>query len=206
MIKRFSADTALLVIDAQAGVDVLTHWGGPMGRRNNPAAEENIASLLREWRREGCHVVFTCHDSREVASPLKLALETGRFKPGLEPARGELVIRKDVNSAFVGTPLEIELRRRGVQRLVCAGFFTNMCVETSVRMANNLGFDTYVVHDACATTNRIARDGTDLSPESVHEYSIANMHREFATALSTAEAVRLLRSSAEDLVRHQGNE
>ena len=104
-------------------------------------------------------MVFTCHDSREAASPLKLALATGRFKPGLEPARGELVIRKDVNSAFVGTPLEIELRRRGVQRLVCAGFFTNMCVETSVRMANNLGFDTYVVHDACATTNRIARDG-----------------------------------------------
>jgi nicotinamidase-related amidase len=206
VIARFGENTALLIIDVQVGVDVLAYWGGPFGRRNNPAAEENIASLLRDWRREGRQVIFTCHDSREAASPLKLELDTGRFKPGLEPEPRELVIRKDVNSAFIGTPLEIELRRRGVQRLVCVGFFTNMCVESSVRMANNLGFDTYVVHDACATTNRIARDGTDLTPESVHEHSVANMHREFATAISTADAVRLLRSSASDLARQQGNE
>ena len=40
------------------------------------------------------------------------------------------------------------------------GFYTNYCIETTVRMAGNLGFDTYLVHDACAAINTLGHDGT----------------------------------------------
>ena len=40
------------------------------------------------------------------------------------------------------------------------GFYTNYCIETTVRMAGNLGFDTYLVHDACAAVNTLGYDGT----------------------------------------------
>jgi nicotinamidase-related amidase len=206
VIPRYGRDSGLLVVDPQRGVDELGHWGGPTGRRNNPDAESRLADLLAGWRSDGLPVVFTLHDSREDASPLKLSLPTGRPKPGLEPRDGETVVTKDVNGGFFGTGLDLALRRAGVSRLVIAGFFTNMCVETTARTAGNLGFDTYVVGDACATTNRVGPDGIDHDPEVVHQLSLASLHGEFCTVVRAADALALLAADAEDLSRAQGNE
>ena len=206
MIKQFCSDTVLLMIDVQEGVDVLGHWGGKAGRRNNPDAEKHIEQILREARSQGLPIFYTAHDSRESASPLKLGEPGGAFKEGLAPQEGEAVFEKDVNSGFVGTSLEIALRRGGISRLLVVGFFTNMCVATTVRMAGNMGFDTYLVHNACACTNRIGRDGTDYDAELIHDTTIASLHGEFCTALSTAEALQLLNGDAEQLKRVQGNE
>lgn len=206
MITRWGTNTALLLIDVQVGVDVLGHWGGPTGRRNNPDAESVMSALLDAWRSAGLQVAFTRHDSREIASPLKLSLPTGAQKPGFEPAPGDIVIEKDVNSGFVGTSLEVELRRQGIDRLVIAGFFTNFCVETTTRMAGNLGFDTHLVGNGCATTNRVGLDGTDYDPQLVHDMTLANLHGEFCTVITGADALRLVDSNAANLERSQGNE
>jgi len=205
MIPAYGADTALLLIDVQVGVDALEHWGGVNGRRNNPTAESVMSDLLADWRAAGLPVAFTRHDSLEADSPLKFSLPTGAQKPGFEPAADDIVVSKDVNSGFIGTSLEIDLRRRGVDRLVVAGFFTNFCVETTTRMAGNLGFDTYLVHDGCAATNRVGPDGVDHDPDLVHQMSIANLHGEFCTAIVGADAQRLLGGDAVDLDRAQGN-
>ncbi|MFV1979498.1 MAG: cysteine hydrolase family protein [Myxococcota bacterium] len=206
MIAKFGGDTALLLIDVQRGVDDLAYWGGPTGRRNNPDAELKMSKLLTQWRALDLPVAFTRHDSRETASPLKLSLPSGAQIEGFETRDDEIVIFKDVNSGFVGTSLEVKLRRAGIQRLVVAGFFTNMCVETTVRMAGNLGFDTYLVHDACSTSNRIGLDGTDYEPELVHDMTVANLHGEFCTAITTSETITLLSADAAHLNRVQGNE
>lgn len=206
MIRRFGPDTALLLIDVQQGVNVLDHWGGPTGRRNNPEAEANMATVLADWRAAGLPVAFTRHNSREAASPLKFRLPTGDQIPGFEVADGDICVSKDVNSGFVGTSLEVELRRAGIGRLVVGGFFTNMCVETTVRMAGNLGFDTYLVPDCCATTNRIGPDGIDHDPELVHRMTVANLHGEFCTALDVDDVRKLLVADRADLDRVQGNE
>ncbi len=185
---------------------MLRHWGGPTGRRNNPQAEDNMRQLLQEFRSADLAVAFTRHDSREAGSPLKLALETGKQINGLEIAPQDIVVVKDVNSGFVGTSLEIQLRRAGIQRLVVVGFFTNFCVETTVRMAGNMGFDVYLVEDACATTNRVGPDGIDHEPELVHQLSVASMNGEFCTAISTADAMTLCHDNRADLNRNMGNE
>ncbi len=206
MIPRFGPDTALLLIDVQKGVNVLEHWGGPRGRRNNPDAEDRMRALLTAWRGAGLPVLYTKHDSREAASPLKDSLPTGDFIEGLAPRAGESVTRKDVNSGFIGTDLELRLRQAGAARIVVAGFFTNFCVETTTRMAGNLGYDTYLVEDACATTNRVGPDGADHDPETVHRLSVATLHGEFCTAISTKDALSLLEGDRDDLARMQGNE
>ena len=206
MIKQFLEDTALLLIDVQKGVDVLQHWGGPTGRRNNLSAEPKMLELLEAWRKAGHTVAFTRHDSREAASPLKFSLPTGDQKPGFETRAGEIVIEKDVNSGFIGTSLEVQLRRADINRLVIVGFFTNMCVETTTRMAGNLGFDTYLVHDCCATSNRVGIDGADYEPEQVHDMTIANLHGEFCTAITTVNALALIAGDVGALDRQQGNE
>jgi nicotinamidase-related amidase len=89
---------------------------------------------------------------------------------------------------------------------VIAGYFTNFCVETTTRMAGNMGYDVYLVHDACATTNRIGLDGTDYEPELVHDMAVASLHGEFCTALSTQQAIGLLGADSTELNRVQGNE
>jgi len=206
MIRQFGPETALLLIDVQKGVNVLEHWGGPTGRRNNPGAEAEMARLLKAWRENGLPVIFTQHDSREAASPLKLSLPTGAMIEGFEPSASEIIVRKDVNSAFIGTDIELRMRQHGITRLVVVGFFTNFCVETSTRMAGNMGYDTYLVPDACATTNRVGPDGTDHDPETVHALSVASLHGEFCTALTTDQALALTKGDAPGLERAQGNE
>ncbi len=206
MIRKFGKDTALLVIDAQKGINDLQHWGGVNGRRNNPGAEGHIKTLLEAFRSSGLTVVFTAHDSRQAVSPLKLGTPGGEFLEGIVPRPGELVIRKDINSGFVGTGLELELRRRSITRVVTAGYFTNFCVESSVRMAGNMGYDSYLLPEACATCNRVGFDGVDYDPEVVHNLAVASLNGEFATALSVADALGLLDGDAPTLVRRQANE
>jgi nicotinamidase-related amidase len=206
MIERFGDNTALLVIDAQKGVNLHGHWGGPTGHRNNPESEARIADLLAAFRGGGRAVYFTLHNSREVNSPLKIAIDSGTSMPGLEPRDGERVIVKDVNSGFEGTELALWLRRERISRLVVCGYFTNMCVETTVRGAGNMGYDVYLAHDACAAGNRAGPDGTMFSAEQVHAMSVANMHGEFCTAITSAQAIGLMARDDAALYRVQGNE
>src|SRR5947208_14709 len=81
------------------------------------------------------------------------------------PLPGEPVVQKSVNSAFIGTTLEADLRRRGITTLVMVGLQTNMCVSTTARMAGNLGFTTYVVSDATATFDNTGPDGKRYASE-----------------------------------------
>ena len=101
MIRQFGKENALLLIDVQKGVDVLQHWGGPTGRRNNPDAESHMLRLLAGFREKGLHVAYTRHDSREANSPLKFSLPTGDQKPGFEIQPGDIVVEKDVKAASV---------------------------------------------------------------------------------------------------------
>ncbi len=79
----------------------------------------------------------------------------------IEPA---LTVGKHVNSAFYGDPdLHAWLQSQGITQLVLCGIQTNMCVETTARMAGNLGYDVTVVLDATRTfdlTADIAGVGT----------------------------------------------
>jgi nicotinamidase-related amidase len=165
-----------------------------------------MLQLLATWRKAKLQVAFTRHDSREAKSPLKFSLPTGAQKPGFEIAPGEIVVEKDVNSGFIGTSLEVQLRRAEISRLVIVGFFTNFCVETTTRMSGNLGFDTYLVDDCCATTNRVGLDGIDREPELVHAMTVGNLHGEFCTAVQTNDALGLVTSDNVALSRCQGNE
>jgi nicotinamidase-related amidase len=206
MIKKFGSDTALLMIDVQVGVNDLEHWGGTNGRRNNPRAESNLQALLEAWRQQGLPVIYTRHDSREAASPLRSDGPGFAFKPGLEPLDSEPVLVKDVNSGYLGTDLEQTLRGSRITRIVHVGFFTNMCVESTVRMSGNMGFDSYLVDEACCCTNRVAPDGIDYDPELIHATSVASLHGEFCTNISTTDALSLLEADAGHLDRVQGNE
>jgi nicotinamidase-related amidase len=172
--------TTLLIIDLQKGFDE-KRWG----RRNNPSLERRASDLLRAWRMNGLPVVHVRHMSTEPSSPLRPGQPGNEFKPETAPVAGEAVVEKRVNSAFIGTSLEMDLRRAGCRGLVMVGLTTNHCVSTTARMASNLGFSTWVVSDATATFDRTGPDGVEHSAEQVHAMSLSDLHGEFATVVDT---------------------
>lgn len=180
-------NAALIIIDVQRGFDD-PQWG----RRNNPEAEANIARLLQAWRESGRPVYHVQHLSREPGSPLRPESPGCDFKDEVRPLDGEPIVQKHVNSAFIGTDLEDQLRRSGIDTVVITGLTTNHCVSTTTRMAGNLGFNTYVVGDAAATFDRLGPDGRLFPAEQVHDVSLASLHEEFATVTTTADVLALL--------------
>ena len=71
------------------------------------------------------------------------------FRPGFEPLEGEPLVTKSVNSAFIGTDLDLRLKRLGAKHVVTFGISTDMCVSTTVRTGSNMGWDMILVPDAC---------------------------------------------------------
>ena len=179
-----STPSALLLIDVQQGLDA-PGWGA----RNNPDAEGRMLDLLAAWRGCGWPVVHVQHDSVEPDSPLRPERAGNAVKPGFEPADGEPLFRKTVNSAFIGTGLETHLRDAGIGSLVVAGLTTDHCVSTSVRMASNLGFEGVLVEDATATFERTGPSGEHWTAEQMHRAALASLHGEFARVASAADVM-----------------
>ena len=175
---------ALLVIDVQKAIDHPS-WG----ERNNPGAEDNIAALLGSWRADGRPIYHIRHDSTFPASHYRPGQPLHEFKPEAAPAPGETVIAKRTNSAFIGTDLEARLRAAGHTTLLIAGVITNNCVEAAVRMAGNLGFDTYLVEDAAFTFGRADWDGRMRTAAEVHAMSLANLDGEYCRVVRTEEVL-----------------
>jgi nicotinamidase-related amidase len=180
MSREIADRTALLVIDVQQGFDDPC-WGP----RNNPAMESRLAELLAAWRSRGRPVLHARHMSTSPNSPLRPGHRGNEFKAEAKPLSGEAVIEKRVNSCFIGTTLDEDLRRSGIDRLVLAGLTTNHCVSTTARMAGNLGYTAWVVSDATATFDRVGPDGVLYPAELVHGAALSDLHGEFATVVAT---------------------
>jgi nicotinamidase-related amidase len=184
-----SARTALVVVDVQRAFDA---WEAAGQHRNNPDAVARIADLLAAFRTAGAPIFHIRHEGTRPGSSF---LPGGAGYPVKDEARerdGEPVIVKRVNSAFIGTDLERRLRDAAIARLVICGATTNHCVETTTRMAGNLGFDAWLVRDATWTFDRAGPDGDMHSAEAIHAMTLANLNGEFATIVTAAEAIAAL--------------
>jgi nicotinamidase-related amidase len=173
---------ALLLIDIQKGFDNLEYWGG---QRNNLAAENNAASLLEIWRQNDLPLFHIKHCSTNLKSPLHETNAGNDFKEIVKPIGIEPIIKKNVNSAFIGTDLKERLERAEISKLVIVGLTTDHCISTTTRMAGNLGFETFLVSDATATFNKKGVDGQDFSAELIHETALASLNNEFAAVVTT---------------------
>ena len=173
---------ALLLIDIQKGFENLDYWGG---QRNNPEAEEKASDLLKIWRQNSLPVFHIQHCSTNLKSPLHESNAGNEFNESTKPVEGEIIIKKNVNSAFIGTNLKDLLDKSNISKLVIVGLTTDHCVSTTTRMAGNLGYETYLVSDATATFNKKGVDGQNFSAELIHETALASLNNEFAIVVTT---------------------
>ncbi len=174
--------TALLVIDVQKAFSYRDATGGV---RSCPQAEQDIGALLTAFRASGDTVIHIHHHTMEEDSIFRADLPGGAVQPFAQPIDGETVVIKRVNSGFIGTNLEVDLRDMGINRLVMCGGVANFCVETTARMAGNLGFEVLYASDAVWAYEATGPDGVVHSAEQVHSMSLCNLDGEFAKVMKT---------------------
>jgi nicotinamidase-related amidase len=184
-----SPRTALIVIDVQRAFD---EWEAAGRRRNNPEAITRIVELLTAFRGDDAPIFHIRHEGTRSGSSFSRGATGYPVKDEAREMEGEPVIVKRVNSAFIGTDLESRLRAAGIQTVVICGATTNHCVETTTRMAGNLGFDAWLVRDATWTFDRIGPDGDEHSAEDIHAMTLANLNGEFARIVLASEAIAAL--------------
>jgi nicotinamidase-related amidase len=170
-------NAALIIIDMQRDFLEPGGFGAALG---NNVAHLQVAvgpgrAVLSAARKAGMLVIHTREGHRpdlSDAPPLKVnrgdpALRIGamgpmgriliRGEPGhdiipeLYPIAGEPVIDKPGKGAFCQTDLELMLRNRGIETLLVCGVTTEVCVNTTVREANDRGFRCIVLSDCCAS-------------------------------------------------------
>ena len=168
------ASTALVIIDMQR--DFLEPGGfGSMLGNDVSLLRASIApckAVLEAARKAKMLVIHTreghapdmtdCPPSKKARGGLKVGIgdegpmgrvlirgEKGHdIIPELYPAPNEPVIDKPGKGAFFATDLELMLRNRGIKTLIVCGVTTEVCVNTTVREANDRGFECLVVSDA----------------------------------------------------------
>ena len=168
------AHTALVIIDMQRDFVEPGGFGAALGndvRRLAPIVPA-LASLLGAFREQGLTVIHTkeCHQAdladcppakraRGHASlrigdkgPMGRILIEGEpgndFVASLRPLDGEVVIAKPGKGAFYATDLQERLERRGITHLLITGVTTEVCVQTTMREANDRGYECLLVEDA----------------------------------------------------------
>lgn len=173
---------ALLLIDIQK-----TFRDGTWGARNNDFAEKNAAKLLTYFREKAEPVIHINHRS---SSPQSRFYDKGQgfaFQEEVAPLVDEPVISKTVNSAFIETNLKTVLEEKGIDTLIIAGLTLPHCISTTTRMAGNFGFSTYLVEDAVASFDMVDHNDQLIPAQVIHDVSIATLHDEFATIVSTED-------------------
>jgi nicotinamidase-related amidase len=166
--------TALIVIDAQQ------EYFAPLGKVVLPGGPEAVKRIARalDWARgASVPVIHIVHESRKadaaIFAPGSAALAV---HPDAAPRPGEPVFTKHLPGSFTGTPLEERLRKHGVQRLVLAGFMTQMCIDTTARQGAHLGFAVTVLSDATAAKSVTGPDGETISADIVHRTHLGSLN------------------------------
>ncbi|MBX3312369.1 MAG: cysteine hydrolase [Microbacteriaceae bacterium] len=178
---------ALIVIDVQYAFDDFDFWG----QSTNPECEANIAALIDYWQKKELPIIVVRHDSRGPKSPLHPDNPGNRLKDFVAEAPAKLLVSKHVNSAFYGTPdLHEWLSASGYKNLIICGIQTNMCVETTTRMAGNLGYQVTVALDATRTFDIVSDSGTLTAAELMKSTAVNLSGGGFARIASTADLLK----------------
>jgi nicotinamidase-related amidase len=151
---------ALLVIDVQESFRQRPIWAAS----SNPEIVKQVSRLTEAFRASGDLVVWVLHSEPGTADVFDPALGFVRLMDGLEPTPDEPLLYKTAHNAFTTTNLQQLLTARGIRELAVCGIRAEQCVETTARVAADLGYDVTFVIDAVVTNPIAHRDAPPGRP------------------------------------------
>jgi nicotinamidase-related amidase len=174
---------ALLVVDLQNEY----FPGGKLLLEGIEAAAANAARVIAAARARGDLVVHIRHEmpGEAVFTP---GSHEAEINAAVAPAAGEPVVTKNFPSSFRETDLEALLDRHGVEDVVVVGAMSHMCIDATVRAANDLGYGTTTVHDACATM-ALEFGGRSVPAGQVHAAIMAALADAYGAVVATDAAI-----------------
>ena len=180
---------ALLLVDIQKA---FLEKDYPGLIRNNEHAEFICGKILKKWRTLDLPIIHVRHSSTNPESKLHKSRPGFEFNDYVTPLENEMVLTKEVNSAFIGTNLENILIKSHIDTLVIVGMTTNHCISSTVRMSGNLGFDTYLISDSTACYNTKGINGEIIDCNTIYNSALASLQEEFATVIDSKELFDVL--------------
>jgi nicotinamidase-related amidase len=152
--------TALLVIDVQESFRQRQLWQ----TASNPDIVADVARLVDAARRRDEFVIWVLHGEPGSGGDFDPANGLVRLMDGLVPRADEPVLTKSAHNAFTTTNLQQRLVSAGIGHVVVCGIRTEQCVETTARLASDLGYEVTFVTEATVTFPAPHRDAPeDLS-------------------------------------------
>jgi nicotinamidase-related amidase len=195
-VQTPATGTALLVIDVQESFRQRESWQAA----SDPDVAAKVARLVAHARGRGDLVVWVLHAEPGTGTVFDPALGHVRLIEPLAAAEGEPVLTKTSHNAFTTTNLQQLLTERGVRKLLTCGVRTEQCVETTTRLASDLGYDVTFVIDATATEPiphpdapagrpfaQVLADPRTLQPAAVLERTRYALAGRFATVATVEE-------------------
>jgi nicotinamidase-related amidase len=175
--------SALIIIDAQN-----TYREGVMQLENVEPALAECAVMLERARKANAPVFHIQHDEG-AGTPYDVNARIGQIAEPVAPRPGELIITKNYPSSFEKTALDAHLKAAGVTDLVIVGFMTHVCVNSTARVAFNLGYRPTVVANATATRSLPAVNGRSIPAAEVHDASLAALGDIFAIVVPDEKSI-----------------
>lgn len=179
--------TALIIVDIQNDY----FKNGKMELVNPDQAASNAAKVLEWFRKNNKDNVFHVqHIAADPAMGFFLPDTDGaEIHESVQPEKDEPVIVKHFPNSFLQTDLESKLKENEVKKVIVIGMMTHMCIDATARAAVDLGFETTVIEDACATLD-LSYNGRDVPAEQVHYAFIGALNGMYAEITSTEDFLK----------------
>lgn len=178
------SESVVLIIDAQQ-----EYTYGRLPLPGVGAALAQTQRLLQRARAAGVPVIHI----QQVSQPGRGLFDSDGpyvdFAPEATPLPGETIITKVRPNAFAGTILDETLKKLARRKIIISGYMTHMCVSTTARAALDLGYETTVIADACATRDLPDTMGGTLSAADVHRTALAALADRFSAVVATLDEI-----------------
>lgn len=179
-------NTALLLLEIQN--DYFLNGRIPLER--SLEASEKAKLVLHAYREKKLPVIHVQHISTHPDAASLLPCTKGAdFYSAVQPAKGEMIIKKHYPNSFKDTGLLNHLIKNRIDHLVICGMTTHLAVDSTVRAAHDFGFSCTVIHDACAS-HPLEFNHSIISEQNVHSAFLAALQPNYATVLSAEELLQ----------------
>jgi len=155
---------------------------------NPDQAAANAAKVIDWFRQHHKENIFHVqHIAHDPALGFFLPdTEGAEINEAVKPLENENIIIKNFPNSFLKTDLESKLKEKGITNVIVVGMMTHMCIDATVRAAVDLGYETTLIEDACATLD-LAYEGKVVPADQVHYAFVSALESMYCKVSSTED-------------------